>query len=418
MPATAVIGAQWGDEAKGKVTHFLAREAQYTVRFNGGPNAGHTVKDGYGTARLHHIPVGALHPGCVGVLAHGVALDLWTLRDELGELRAQGRPEPQLAFSDRLHLILPHHRLREELNGSARRIGTTRRGVGPCYEDRAARRGLRLCDLADEDSVRSTLQTAATELAGRGHREALQAEDTVRDLLEFYRNVSAQTDDVRQMLDAALEQEKTVLFEGAQGTLLDLDWGTYPYVTSSKTTVHGVGWGTGICSERLQGVLGVAKAYSTRVGEGPFPTEVAEQAGEHLRKVGAEYGTTTGRARRCGWLDLVALRYACRVNGFTELALTKMDVLNGLSEVRLCVGYKTGGRRTDVFPASARELAAVVPVYERLPGWQSEISAARAEDDLPRPVRNMLAAVEAHVGVPVRMVGVGPAEHEMVMRDQ
>ncbi len=414
MPAGAVIGAQWGDEAKGKVTHFLAREADYTVRFNGGPNAGHTVKDGYGTARLHHIPVGALHPGCVGALAHGVALDLWTLRDELTALRAQGRPEPVLRFSDRLHLILPQHKLREELGGSAQRIGTTRRGIGPCYEDRAARRGLRLADLADEEAVRSSLQLAVQELGACGLQETLSVEDIVRELAELYRQVESRMGDVRAEIATALERGKRVIFEGAQGTLLDLDWGTYPYVTSSSTTVHGVGWGTGIAVTRFDAVLGVAKAYTTRVGEGPFPTEDTAAGGEHLREVGKEYGTTTGRPRRCGWLDLVALRYACRINGFTGLALTKMDVLRGLSEVKLCVAYRTGEGRTDVFPTRTGELMEVEPIYESLPGWKEDLSRAREEDDLPRAVRSLLAAVEGHVGVPVRLVGVGPAEEEIV----
>ncbi|MFO8034557.1 MAG: adenylosuccinate synthase [Candidatus Bipolaricaulota bacterium] len=417
MSATAVIGAQWGDEAKGKVVHFLARDAQFTVRFNGGPNAGHTVKDGCGTVRLHHIPAGALHPGCLGVLAHGMALDPWKLRDELGELKAQGRPEPRLTYSDRVHLILPHHKLREELEGNAERIGTTRKGVGPCYEERAARRGLRLGDLGDEDTVRNALHTAAAELSVRGYRDAFPVEDTMRDLLEFYRCIGDRVGDVRAALNAALEQGKTVLFEGAQGTLLDLDWGTYPYVTSSTTTVHGVGWGTGIRSERLQSVLGVAKAYTTRVGEGPFPTEETGAVGKQLRELGGEYGSTTGRPRRCGWLDLVALRYACKVNGFTKLALTKMDVLGGLSELRLCVAYRTAEGYSEEFPASFRELATAVPVYERLPVWNSDLSGARSEDELPRPVRNLLAMVEAYVGIPVAMVGVGPADEEMVMLD-
>ncbi len=417
MAATAVIGAQWGDEAKGKVTHFLARRAEFTVRFNGGPNAGHTVKDARGTVRLHHIPVGALHPGCVGVLAHGMALDAWKLEEELVQLRAQGRPDPVLAFSDRVHLILPHHRLLEELDGSAGRIGTTRKGIGPCYEDRAARRGLRLGDLADEESLRCSLQLAAETLASRGYNETLPVEDTIKDLTQFYRRIENRVGNVRETLNRALEQGKSVLFEGAQGTLLDLDWGTYPYVTSSTTTVHGVGWGTGIRSERVERVLGVAKAYITRVGEGPFPTEEVEQAGQHLRRVGDEYGTTTGRPRRCGWLDLVALRYACEVNGFSELALTKMDVLRGLPEIRLCVAYQTSQGRSEAFPGRANELASAKPVYERLAGWKSDISSAQSGDELPHAVKRFLAVVEAYVGVPVRLVGTGPAENQIVVLD-
>lgn len=414
MPALAVLGAQWGDEAKGKVAHVLARDAQFSVRFNGGPNAGHTVQDGYGMARMHQVPVGALHPGCVGVLAHGMALDLWALWEELEDLREQGRPEPVLAFSPRVHLILPHHKLREELEGSAQRIGTTRRGVGPCYEDRAARRGLRLADLDDEEGVRNTLERAVAELRVRGYRDELPIEQTVDALLSFRRELGERVGGVRDRLEHALSEGKYVLFEGAQGALLDLDWGTYPYVTSSTTTVHGVGWGAGIRTDRLDRVIGVCKAYTTRVGEGPFPTEDRGPSGKHMRDVGREYGATTGRPRRCGWLDLVALRYACEINGLTELVMSKLDVLTGLSEVWLCDAYRIAGTRQERFPTRAAELSAAVPVYERLPGWRADLSGKRTGDDLPRPVQRLVSFVEDRVGVPVKTVSVGPGEEQLV----
>ncbi len=417
MPALVVIGAQWGDEAKGKFAHFLARGAQFTVRFNGGPNAGHTVQDGYGVARMHQVPVGALHPGCVGVLAHGMALDLWELQRELGELRQQGRPEPVLAFSPRVHLILPHHKLREELEGSAERIGTTRRGVGPCYEDRAARRGLRLADLGDDEVVRRALERAAAELHVRGYRGELHTEQTLDALRAFRSELAERVGGVRERLEGALQEGKHVLFEGAQGTLLDVDWGTYPYVTSSTTTVHGVGWGAGIRTDRLDRVIGVCKAYTTRVGEGPFPTEDRGPSGKHLRDRGREYGATTGRPRRCGWLDLVALRYACEVNGLTELAMSKLDVLTGLSEVWLCDAYRIAGSRSERFPATVGELTAAVPVYERLPGWRTELSGKRLGDELPPPVRRLVSLVEDRVGVRVKTVSVGPGEDQLVALD-
>jgi len=414
---TAVIGAQWGDEAKGKITHFLARDAHYTVRFNGGPNAGHTVKDRHGTAKLHHIPVGTLHEGCKGVLGHGMVIDPWTLQDELAALEAQGRPRPKLGFSDRVHLILPHHKLREQVQGSAQRIGTTCRGIGPCYEDRAGRRGLRLGELDEEDTVRAALGAGIAELEAAGCKDPYDVEKVLRDLQEFNEQAREQVGDMRAEVEAALASGRRVIFEGAQGTLLDLDWGTYPYVTSSSTTVHGVGWGTGIRSEQLTEVIGVVKAYTTRVGEGPFPSEDNGAAGEQLRERGGEYGTTTGRPRRCGWLDLVALRYACRINGFTGLALTKLDVLSGLSEVNLCVAYRTSAGTVEDFPAASRELSSVAPVYESLPGWNEDIGGTRCEDELPRAARRLLSLVGDFVGVRVSLVGVGPAEEEIVVID-
>jgi adenylosuccinate synthase len=322
MPAIAVIGAQWGDEAKGKIVHFLSRKADFCVRFNGGPNAGHTVVDEYGEARLHQIPAGSLHPGCVGVLAHGMVLDPWALEEELAALRAQGRPTPSLLLSERLHLLLPHHRLREEREGVAERIGTTRRGIGPAYADRVARKGLRLADLSDEAYVRERLVAEAKNLGG------FDPDQVFRDLQRFREKFASQIGDARATLSLALKEGKRVVFEGAQGTLLDVDFGTYPFVTSSCTTVHGIPWGTGVWPE-FSAVVGVAKAYTTRVGGGPFPTEEKGPLGEKLREAGREYGATTGRPRRCGWLDLVALRYAHSINNFSFLALTKLDVLSG-----------------------------------------------------------------------------------------
>ncbi|MCX7750548.1 MAG: adenylosuccinate synthase [Candidatus Bipolaricaulota bacterium] len=403
MPAIAVIGAQWGDEAKGKIVHHLSRGARMCVRFNGGANAGHTVEDRLGTARLHLVPSGALHPGCLGVLGHGVVLDPWALQEELAALWAQGRPEPALLLSERAHLVLPHHRARE--GEAAGRLGTTRRGIGPAYEDRAARRGLRLADLADPLSVRDHLARMGTESVG----------EVAEDLARFYAQFSDRIGDARSAIAAALAARETVVFEGAQGTLLDLDLGTYPYVTSSATTVHGIGWGTGV-RVALDRVVGVTKAYTTRVGEGPFPTEETGEVGAWLRERGREYGATTGRPRRCGWLDLVALRYAHAVNGFTELALTKLDVLAGLDEVKVCVAYRIGGHRTDRFPARAEELAAAEPEYVALPAWEGPLRDVRDWGGLPREAQRFVRWIEEGVGVPVSLVGTGPGEGAVIDR--
>jgi len=416
MPAIAVIGAQWGDEAKGKVVHALAREADLVVRFNGGPNAGHTVEDRHGKVQLHLIPAGALQPGAVGVIAHGVVVDPWILNQEFSQLSTQGRPRPELYLSDRAQLILPHHRLREELEGTAGRLGTTRRGIGPAYQERVARRGLRLGDLAERELVEGRLASAHAELKRLFGRADFDPTQMAEELSRFHREWAARIVDTQALVWQALRAGKTVIFEGAQGTLLDLDLGTYPYVTSSTTTVHGIGWGAGVRLPDSARVIGVVKAYTTRVGAGPFPTEEPGELGAWLREAGAEYGATTGRPRRCGWLDLVALRYAQRINGFTELAVTKLDVLSGLSELKICVSYDIGGGRTEEFPCSVGKLAAVQPVYETLPGWEEDIHSARRWEDLPKRAREYLAFIEGALGIPVTLIGVGPREEELIHR--
>jgi adenylosuccinate synthase len=410
MPAIAVIGAQWGDEAKGKIVHFLSRNADFCVRFNGGPNAGHTVVDEYGEARLHQIPAGSLHPGCVGVLAHGMVLDPWALEEELTALRAQGRPTPSLLLSERLHLLLPHHRLREEREGVAERIGTTRRGIGPAYADRVARKGLRLADLSDEAYVRERLVVEAKNLGG------FDPDQVFRDLQRFREKFASQIGDAQATLSLALKEGKRVVFEGAQGTLLDVDFGTYPFVTSSCTTVHGIPWGTGVGPE-FSAVVGVAKAYTTRVGGGPFPTEDGGPLGEKLREAGREYGATTGRPRRCGWLDLVALRYAHSINNFSFLALTKLDVLSGLKEIRVAVAYILDGKRTERFPAVASQLERVQPIYESLPGWREDIRGLRDFEKLPKEAKAYVHFLEEALGIPVAFIGTGPEAEALIVRE-
>jgi len=410
MPAIAVIGAQWGDEAKGKIVHFLSRAADFCVRFNGGPNAGHTVVDEYGEARLHQVPAGSLHPECMGVLAHGMVLDPWALEEELAALCAQGRPRPSLFLSERLHLLLPHHRLREEKEGLAEKIGTTRKGIGPAYADRVARKGLRLADLSDEAYVRERLVAEAKNLGGFDPDQVLQ------DLREFREKFAAQIGDTQAKLSRALQAGKRVVFEGAQGTLLDVDFGTYPFVTSSCTTVHGIPWGTGVWPE-LSAVVGVTKAYTTRVGGGPFPTEEKGPLGEKLREAGREYGATTGRPRRCGWLDLVALRYAHSINHFTCLALTKLDVLSGLKEIRVAVAYLLDGKRIETFPATVSQLERVRPIYETLPGWQEDIRGVRDFEKLPKEAKAYVRFLEEALGIPVALIGTGPEAEALIVRE-
>ena len=414
MSTVAVIGAQWGDEAKGKIVHALAREADLVVRFNGGPNAGHTVEDGYGKAQLHLIPAGALQTRCTGVIAHGVVVDPWVLEEEFSQLSAQGRPRPELYLSDRAQLILPHHRLKEELEETAGRLGTTRRGIGPAYQERVARRGLRLGDLSDRAAVAEHLTAARRELERLYGRADFDPAQVAEELFHFYGKWEERIVDTQALVGEAIRRGKAVIFEGAQGTLLDVDLGTYPYVTSSTTTVHGIGWGVGVRLPEAARVIGVVKAYTTRVGEGPLPTEEEGELGERLRERGGEYGATTGRPRRCGWLDLVALRYSQRVNSFTELAVTKLDVLSGLSELRVCVAYELDGKRVEEFPSSAAALAR--PVYETLPGWEEDLRAARSWEKLPLAAREYLGFIEEALGVPVTLVSVGPGEGELIPR--
>ncbi len=402
MPALAVIGAQWGDEAKGKIVHFLARKAEVCVRFNGGPNAGHTVVDEHGEVSLHQIPAGALHPQCLGILAHGMVLDLWALEEELAALGRQGRPQPKLLISDRAHLIFPWHRQREEQEGLAQRLGTTKKGIGPAYADRAARRGLRVMDLSRPDHL-------AKRLCAEG------ASSILPDLSRLREKFAPFLGDARAVLAEALQAGKAVVFEGAQGTLLDVDLGTYPYVTSSHTTVHGIPWGTGVWPT-LAVVLGVAKAYTTRVGAGPLPTEDLGPAGQRLREVGREYGATTGRPRRCGWLDLVALRYAHTVNSFTHLALTKLDVLSGFPELKVAVAYRLAGKRWETFPPFAEDLFQAEPVYETLPGWHKEITGIREFSHLPKEAQQYIRFVEEGLGVPVALVGTGSRAEDVIVR--
>jgi adenylosuccinate synthase len=415
-----VVGAQWGDEAKGKVVDLLAQDAEFVVRYAGGSNAGHTVcTDGH-TFKFHLIPSGILHPQVTPVIADGVVIDLRALEAEANTLHEQGIDIGRLRIGLGAHLVLPYHRRLDELEEARTegRIGTTRRGIGPTYADKAARIGLRIADLLDPDRFRARLRRALEQRNALFQRvyetEPLDLEALAAEWLHYGAQWRDHFTDVPALLQDALAAGKSILMEGAQGTLLDLDYGTYPYVTSSHPVAAGACLGTGIPPRCLDEVWGVAKAYTTRVGEGPFPTELADEQGDYIRERGREYGTTTGRARRCGWLDLVALRYAARLNGFTALAITLLDVLSGLPTLRVCVAYRLDGAYTERFVADGFTLARCEPIYEELPGWQEEIGDCRHREELPPNAQRYLAFIERYVGVPIRLISVGPAREQTI----
>jgi adenylosuccinate synthase len=423
MPAIVLLGAQWGDEGKGKVTDLLGAQVDYVVRYSGGNNAGHTVitPDGQRYA-LHLMPSGALSPNAVTVLGNGVVIDPKVLLEEMDGLAARGVDTSRLLISGDAHLIMPHHRaldrVVERYLGSAR-IGTTGRGIGPSYGDKVARTGIRVQDLLDPGILRQKLDLVLREknqvLTKVYNRRAIDVETVAEEYLGYAQRLRPHIADTRAVLWDALDRGATVLMEGAQATMLDLDHGTYPFVTSSNPVAAGACVGTGIPPGRISQVIGVIKAYTTRVGSGPFPTELFDDAGVHLQKVGAEYGTTTGRERRCGWFDAVVGRYAVRLNGITDLAVTKLDVLSGLPTVPICVAYEIDGERVDTMPTTQTAFHHAVPVYEELDGWWEDISTARTESDLPAAARRYLERIEELCGARVAVAGVGPGREENVV---
>ena len=424
MPAIVLIGAQWGDEGKGKVTDLLGERVDYVVRYQGGNNAGHTVitPDGQKYA-LHLLPSGVLTPGCVPVIGNGVVVDPKVLLTELDGLAERGVDASKLIISADAHLIMPHHRaldrVVERYLGSAR-IGTTGRGIGPAYGDKVARTGIRVQDLLDPGIFRKKLELVLREknqiLVKVYNRKGIDTDAVVEEYLAYAERLRPYIADTRLVLGQALDAGKTVLLEGAQATLLDVDHGTYPFVTSSNPTAGGACVGAGIPPTRISQVIGVIKAYTTRVGAGPFPTELFDENGAHLSKVGAEFGTTTGRARRCGWFDAVVARYAVRVNGITDLVVTKLDVLSGLEKVPICVAYEVDGERVDEMPMTQTAFHHAKPIYEELPGWWEDITKCRAEAELPENARRYIQRIEELSGTKVSAVGVGPGREENVVR--
>jgi adenylosuccinate synthase len=422
MPGLVIVGAQWGDEGKGKVTDLLAEQADLVVRFQGGNNAGHTIVRGDETFKLHLIPSGILHPGTTCVIGNGVVIDPGILIDELEGLKRQGVAVGNMRISANAHLIMPYHVLLDtagEAQLGSLKIGTTRRGIGPCYADKASRLGIRLQDLLDEKILRKKIMAALEPkrqmLRPHAKDPALDLHAMTEEYVTYGHRLEPHIADTAKLCWDALDAGREVLFEGAQGVLLDLDHGTYPFVTSSNPVAGAACIGAGVGPRDITDVWGITKAYSTRVGSGPFPTELEDEVGDHLRSVGHEVGTTTGRPRRCGWIDLVALRYAVRLNGMTGLVMTKLDVLSGLDEIRVAVRYRGNeGATFEQFPYHQSVLHHAAAEYETLPGWREDIGGARSEEDLPDAAREYLRYIEEFVGVPIKLVGVGPARDQVI----
>ncbi len=427
MPLDIIVGCQWGDEGKGRITDLLAAQAQIVARFSGGDNAGHTVTVGERIFKLHLIPSGIVHPHTIAVLGAGMVINPASLLREMETLEKAGvQVTPQrLRISTAAHLITPAHLAidaAQERQRGARQLGTTRRGIGPAYTDKAARRGLRAGQMDDPSAFRQAVLEHMLQAQARlgDEQELPDPAETARQYAHFAERLRPFLAETCGLLAQALEEGQVVLAEGAQGTLLDLDHGTYPYVTSSHPTSAGALQGLGVGPRHVRRVVGVTKAFQTRVGSGPFPTELTDQRAEHLRGTGAnpwdEFGTTTGRPRRCGWLDGVLLRYAARLNGLTELALTKLDVLSGLDPLQVCTAYRLDGQSFQHLPRTPAELEGFAAQYESLPGWQDSLWDCRRWDDLPPAARDYVTFIEGLVGLPVTILSVGPERHQVVER--
>lgn len=415
MTVRAVIGTQWGDEGKGKVVDFLCEDADYVVRFQGGSNAGHTIKVGDEKYKFHLLPSGVVR-GKTCVIGNGVVVDPEVFLEEIDSLRKRGI-EPRVMVSDRANVIMPYHKIldgAEESYLGKKRIGTTKRGIGPCYSDKIARKGIRVADLLDENLLRDKLESIfpiKEKLAEiYGVRFDFDIDELVEKYTEYGRKIEPYVTDTIAELNRAIKEGKNVLLEGAQGVMLDVDFGTYPYTTSSNTISGGACTGSGIPPKCIDEVIGVVKAYTTRVGMGPLPTELKDEIGKHLQERGGEFGTTTGRARRCGWLDLVVLKHSITISGVDKIALTKLDVLDGLRVVKVCVGYEYDGRIMDTVPSNIRILENVKPVYEKLDGWKS-VSGAKTFENLPEEAKKYIKFIEEFLDTEVFLVSTG-AERE------
>ena len=423
MPAIVLIGAQWGDEGKGKATDLLGPRVGYVVKFNGGNNAGHTVVVGTEKYALHLLPSGILSPGVIPVIANGVVVDIAVLFEELDALSSRGVDVSRLLVSANAHVITQYHRTLDKVTErflGKRQIGTTGRGIGPAYADKINRVGIRIQDLFDTNILRQKVEGA---LDSKNHllvkiynRRAISVDEVVEDLLSYAERLRPMVADTGLVLNQALDAGKTVLFEGGQATMLDVDHGTYPFVTSSNATSGGAATGSGVAPNRMERVIAVVKAYTTRVGSGPFPTELLDASGEFLRVNGAEFGTTTGRPRRCGWYDAPIARYSARINGVTDFVLTKLDVLTGLDRIPVCVAYDVDGIRVDEVPVSQSDFHHAVPIYEEFVGWTEDITGVRTFDDLPKNARDYVLALEKMSGARISAIGVGPDREAIVVR--
>jgi len=423
MPVIAVIGAQWGDEGKGKIVDLLAEEAKVVIRFSGGDNAGHTVVNQYGEFRLHLVPSGIFSPQATSLIGNGVVINPGVLIDEIDQINQRGVDTSRLFISDRAHLVMPYHILLDGLEEESRggkAIGTTRKGIGPAFADKVARLGIRTSDLLDKEVFRERLHlildhknTILTKVYGVS---PLSEDDVYRQYCQYGERLSPYIRDVATLLEEALNRGELVLLEGAQGALLDPDFGTYPYATSSSPLAGGGCLGAGLGPTKIDHTLAVFKAYCTRVGGGPMPTELKDEIGNSIREWAHEYGTTTGRPRRCGWFDAVAAKFSTRINSFTRAAITRLDVLDTLPHLKICVGYKLDGKSIDYFPASAAALDRCQPIYEELPGWQVPISNIKQYDQLPLQARQYIARLEEFISCPISLISVGMSREQTIWK--
>ncbi|WP_437582906.1 adenylosuccinate synthase [Paramicrobacterium sp. CJ85] len=423
MPGIVIVGAQWGDEGKGKATDLLGSRIDYVVKFNGGNNAGHTVVIGNEKYALHLLPSGILTEGVTPVIGNGVVVDLEVLFHELDALSARGMDVSKLRVSANAHIITQYHRTLDKVTErflGKRQIGTTGRGIGPAYADKINRIGIRVQDLFDENILRQKVEGALDvknhTLVKIYNRRAIAADEIVEELLSYVDRLRPMVADTALELHEALENDKIVLFEGGQATMLDVDHGTYPFVTSSNATSGGAATGSGVAPNRIDRVIAIVKAYTTRVGAGPFPTELFDDSGDYLRKKGFEFGTTTGRSRRVGWYDAPIARYAARINGVTDFVLTKLDVLDDLETIPVCVAYEVDGERFDEMPVNQTDFHHAKPIYEEFPGWKQDITGCRSFDELPKNAQDYVLALEKMSGSRISAIGVGPGRDAIVVR--
>ena len=422
MSTTVVLGAQWGDEGKGKVTDFFASTADYVVRFQGGNNAGHTIVVGENKIALSLTPSGVLYPNCTPVIGSGCVVDIGFLKQELEMLNEKNINTDKLAISANAHVVMPYHKLLDELIEESlgeNKIGTTKKGIGPCYADKIQRKGIRIQDLLDETNfeikVRKNIEDVNLTLTKIYDHSPLVVDDILDEFSTYKDIVTNHVADASLLIANAIKNKQTILFEGAQGTLLDIDHGTYPFVTSSNTSSGNAAIGSGVGPKNIDRIVGVTKAYISRVGSGPFLTEQKNEIGDFLVEKGAEFGVVTGRRRRCGWLDLISLKYSVRVNSLTELFITKLDVLSGLEELKLCVGYKYNDEVITDYPFNQNVLNSAEPVYETFDGWTDDISTVKSFEDLPNNAQSYIKAIEAFIEVPITFISVGPERTENII---
>jgi adenylosuccinate synthase len=419
MPVTLVIGTQWGDEGKGKVVDYYSKNADYVVRFQGGNNAGHTIKVGEEVYKLHVVPSGVIQ-GKTGVIGNGVVIDPEVLLQEIDELIQRGK-KPKLFISDRANIIMPYHKIldgAEEQYLGDKKIGTTKRGIGPCYSDKVARNGIRAIDLTDRETLHRLLVRILPLKQKMMDIYGIKSKIDEKEILETYsaygKRLQQYITTTHIVLNKAIQKNKNIVLEGAQGTMLDVEFGTYPYTTSSHTIAGGSTIGAGIGPRMIDEIIGIVKAYTTRVGEGPLPTELLDKTGEHLQQVGHEIGTTTSRPRRCGWLDLVVVRHSCMISGITKLAITKLDILKGLPEIKVCTSYSLNGNKIDYFPARIEDVAACKPVYKTFKGWTTMDTSPALFSDLPKEAQVYLRFIEKETDVPISLVSIGPGRTETI----